>query len=73
MGLSNPWTTPPMTIPAAGAVLGLSRSASYRAAAAGDLVTVTLGGRRRVPVAEVYRALGLPLPPPPGTPRVVAD
>lgn len=71
-GLPNPWNVPPLRISDAGRLLGLSRSAAYRAVAAGELRTVTLDGALRVPVPEVYRLLGLDVPPPPPQrPRIV--
>ena len=48
-------------IPAAGQILGLSRSASYRAAKAGDLATINVGSRLLVPVVWLEALLGEPL------------
>ena len=45
-------------VPAAGAELGLGRSAAYTAAKAGELPTVTLNGRLVVPVRQLARLLG---------------
>jgi excisionase family DNA binding protein len=45
------------------ALLGISRSAGYRAAAAGDLPTIRLGRRLYVPTARLCALLGLPLEP----------
>lgn len=52
--------TPVVSIPEAGALLGLSRSAAYRAAKSGHLPTVYLGERRQVvPTAALRKMLGL--------------
>jgi excisionase family DNA binding protein len=40
-------------------LLGISRSAGYRAAAAGDLPTIRLGRRLYVPTARLLTMLGL--------------
>lgn len=48
-----------VTIPEAGAVLGLSKSAAYRAAEAGQLPTLRLGRRLMVPVPKLLMMLGL--------------
>jgi hypothetical protein len=42
-------------------LLGISRSAGYRAAAAGDLPTIRLGRRLYVPTARLCALIGLPL------------
>lgn len=70
VGLPNPWTVSLLTITIAGELLGMSQSAAYRAAAEGELPTITLSGGRRVPTAELYRLLGLPIPPRPARPAV---
>jgi excisionase family DNA binding protein len=43
----------------AGELLGLSRSAAYRAAAGGDLPTIRFGRRLYVPTARLLELLGL--------------
>jgi Helix-turn-helix domain len=43
------------------ALLGLSRSAAYRAAACGELPTLRLGRRLYVPTARLFELLGLPV------------
>jgi excisionase family DNA binding protein len=43
----------------AGDLLGLSRSAAYRAAAGGDLPTIRFGRRLFVPTARLLELLGL--------------
>jgi hypothetical protein len=45
-----------ISVPEAGAVLGLGRSASYAAARRGDIPTLTIGRLKLVPVARL-RAL----------------
>lgn len=69
--LPNPWTVPIITVPIAGFLLGMNQRQAYVAAARGELPTITLAGRKHVPVAELYAMLSLPLPPrPPGAPVV---
>ena len=46
-----------MTVPEAGAKLGLSRSASYDAAKRGDIPTIEIGRLRKVPVVQFERLL----------------
>jgi excisionase family DNA binding protein len=46
-----------MSVPEAGEKLGLSRDTSYRAARAGDIPTIKIGGRLLVPVARFERLL----------------
>jgi hypothetical protein len=58
----DPWTVPLLTVQAAGELLGMSRSAAYRAARRGDIPTRTLGGLW-VPTAELMAQVGLPVPP----------
>lgn len=70
MRLPNPWTTPLVTIPVAGDLLGMSRSQAFRAARIGELPTLRLGGGRRVPTAALYGLLGLPVPPRPIAPAI---
>ncbi len=47
-----------ITIVEAGEILGLTRSAAYRAAKAGDIKTLRIGERYRVPVAWIENLLG---------------
>jgi hypothetical protein len=68
--LPNPHTVTVITVTAAGDLLGLSRSAAYRAVRRGDVPAILLAGRLYVPTADVYRLLGIPLPASP-TPPVV--
>jgi hypothetical protein len=49
-------------VPVAGRVAyGLGRNASYAAAARGDLPTIRLGKKIRVPVAQLLKQLGYEL------------
>ncbi len=50
---------PTLTVERAGELLGLSRSAAYRAAAAGHLPTLTFGRRVLVPTVKLLEMLGL--------------
>jgi excisionase family DNA binding protein len=49
---------PTISIEEAALILGISRSAAYRAAKAGQLVTFRVGRRRLVPTAPLLRMLG---------------
>ena len=49
---------PTISVAEAGALFGMSRSAAYRAAAAGHLPTIRLGRRLYVPTAPLRRLLG---------------
>jgi hypothetical protein len=46
-----------MTVPEAGAKLGLSREASYAAAKRGDIPTISIGKLKKVPVVRFNRLL----------------
>ena len=46
-----------MSISEAARILGISRSAGYRAADKGEIPTIRIGGRRLVPTAVLYRML----------------
>jgi hypothetical protein len=48
-----------LSVAQAGAVIGLSRSAAYRAADRGELPTVRLSGRLRVPIGALLALMGL--------------
>lgn len=49
-----------VSVPDAGAVFfGLARNAAYEAARRGDMPTIKVGGKVRVPVAPVAEKLGL--------------
>lgn len=47
-----------ISVPEAGEVLGMSQSAAYRAAEAGQLPTLRLGRRLMVPVPKLLAMLG---------------
>jgi excisionase family DNA binding protein len=51
-----------MTVPEAGAALGLSASAAYRAAERGEIPTLRVGRRLVALVAPLRRQLGLDPP-----------
>jgi excisionase family DNA binding protein len=46
-----------MSIPEAGERLDISRDAAYRAAKAGDIPTIRIGGSLKVPVVQLERLL----------------
>jgi excisionase family DNA binding protein len=49
-----------LTVPEAGALLGLGRGSAYAAAKRGDLPTITIGCRKLlVPKATLYAMLGV--------------
>ena len=48
-----------MTIPEAAELLGISRSAAYRAVTRGEIPTIRIGRRLLVPTAKLYAMLGL--------------
>ena len=50
---------PTISIQHAAKLLGLSRSAAYRAAARGELPTIAFGRRRLVPTRRLLQMLGL--------------
>jgi hypothetical protein len=52
---------PTITVEQAGELLGLSRSAAYRAAATGERPTLAFGRRLVVPTFRLLELLGLPL------------
>lgn len=47
-----------MTIAEAARLLGISRSAAYRAVARGEIATIRIGRRLLVPTAKLYDMLG---------------
>jgi excisionase family DNA binding protein len=47
-----------MTIPEAAELLGISRSAAYRAVTRGEIPTIRIGRRLLVPTAKLYAMLG---------------
>lgn len=48
-----------MTISEAARIIGISRSAGYRAAHKGELPTIRIGGRLLVPTAKLRELLGM--------------
>ena len=50
---------PTLTVKRAGELLGLSRSAAYRAAATGELPTLAFGRRLVVPTFRLMQMLGI--------------
>jgi excisionase family DNA binding protein len=52
-----------LTIPEAGRLLGLGRTASYEAVRRGDLPVLRINGRRLVPVAKLEQLLGRAIDP----------
>ena len=58
-----------LTIEQTAQLLGISRSAAYRAAAAGQIPTVRIGRRLLVPTARLLEMLGFE---PPADPAAVA-
>jgi excisionase family DNA binding protein len=51
---------PTISVERAAKLLGVSRSVAYRAAASGQLPTITLGRRLLVPTFRLLEMLGLP-------------
>jgi excisionase family DNA binding protein len=50
---------PTVTVEHAAKLLGMSRSAAYRAAARGELPTIAFGRRRLIPTRRLLELLGL--------------
>jgi hypothetical protein len=57
--LPDPEVEPTVSVPRAGACLGLGRTASYHAAEAGQIPTLRIGKKLRVPTAALRRMVGL--------------
>lgn len=55
----NPLQRPTMSVEEAGDLLGISRCSAYRAASTGELPTIRVGKRLRVPTAVMRRLLHL--------------
>lgn len=53
----TPDERPTLTVPEAGAILGLGKASSYDAAARGDIPTIRIGRRLVVPTAGLRRLL----------------
>ena len=62
-----------MSVEEAGALLGLSRSAAYRAALAGELRTLRYGRRLLVPTVPLLRLLDLLPEEKPSVPNSVGE
>lgn len=60
--IPNPAVEPTITVPAAGAVLGLSKPSAYEAARRGEIPTIRIGRRLVVPTAKLLVMLGLDTP-----------
>lgn len=54
--------SPTITVPVAGALLGLSKNKSYAAAARGEIPTLKFGRRLVVPTMPLKRMLGMEPP-----------
>jgi excisionase family DNA binding protein len=52
---------PTISVEHAAKLLGVSRSAAYRAAASGQLPTISFGRRLLVPTSRLLEMLGLPV------------
>jgi excisionase family DNA binding protein len=52
---------PTISVEHAAKLLGVSRSAAYRAAATGQLPTISFGRRLLVPTSRLLEMLGLPV------------
>jgi excisionase family DNA binding protein len=61
----DPLELPAMTVTAAAELIGISRSAFYRAIDRGEMPSVRIGRRLLVPTAKLYQLLGW-LPDPTG-------
>jgi len=57
--MPDPEQTPVITVDHAAEILGLSRTAAYRAVSAGRIPSLRYGRRLLVPTAELRRQLGL--------------
>ncbi len=55
---AQPPTPPTMSIPETAVLLGISRSAAYRAVTRDEIPSVRIGRRLLVPTAKLYRLLG---------------
>ena len=58
MSIPDPQERPTLSVPEAGALVGLGRSASFDAARRGELPTLKFGRRLVVPTALLRRLLG---------------
>lgn len=55
----DPHARPTISVPEAGGLLGLGRSASYEAAKRGEIPTIPVGRHLKVPTALILAKLGL--------------
>jgi len=63
--IPSPEEFPTLSVPDAGRMaFDLGRAASYEAAKRGELPTIVIGRRVRVPTAQLRRRLGLDVDPP---------
>lgn len=60
--IPDPRDRPTLTVPEAGAFVGLGRSASFDAARRGELPTIRFGRRLAVPTARLRQLLGIDAP-----------
>lgn len=51
---------PTVDVTVAGRILGVGKSAAYRAREAGDIPAIKVGGRYRVPTAALRKMLAMP-------------
>ncbi len=58
-GVEELLSKPCLDVPAAGAIFGLNRSASYEAARRGDIQTIKIGRLLKVPTPPLRRKLGI--------------
>lgn len=58
--LPNPATEPTVTVDRAAAILGISRAAAFKGAAAGELPCIRVGRRLVVPTAALLAMLEVP-------------
>lgn len=49
---------PTLSVVRAGEILGMSRTAAYRAVSRGEIPTIRLAGRHRVPTLKLLQMLG---------------
>ena len=57
-------TQPTVDVALAGRVLGVTINAAYKARELGDIPSIKVGGKWRVPTAKLREMLGLPPGPP---------
>lgn len=57
--IPDPRERPTITVPEAGALLGLKQSAAYNAARRGEIPVLRVGRALKVPTARFLRILGL--------------